>query len=72
MRAAIYARVSTRGQRQAQTIEQQVTRLETYIQQKGWLLEAEHCYRQLLDSHHFRDQAVQGLAAVQRLSRQPG
>jgi site-specific DNA recombinase len=44
MRAAIYARVSTRGQAQAQTIDQQVTRLREYIQQKGWVLEAAQVY----------------------------
>jgi site-specific DNA recombinase len=44
MRAAIYARVSTRGQAQAQTIEQQLTRLRAHIQQKGWVLEAEQVY----------------------------
>ena len=44
MRAAIYARVSTRGQAQAQTIQEQVNRLKAYIQREGWVLEAEHVY----------------------------
>src|SRR5258708_808284 len=44
MRAAMYARVSPRGQAQTQTIDQQVTRLEAYIQQKSWQLELEHKY----------------------------
>jgi site-specific DNA recombinase len=44
MRAAIYARVSTRGQAQAQTIQEQVSRLKAYIQHQGWVLEAEHVY----------------------------
>ena len=36
MRAAIYARVSTMRQAQAQTIEQQLSRLHAYVQQQGW------------------------------------
>jgi site-specific DNA recombinase len=44
MRAAIYARVSTRGQAHAQTIQQQITRLTNYVQQKGWQLETAHHY----------------------------
>lgn len=37
MRVAIYARVSTQRQAQAQTIEQQVERLQAYVQQQGWV-----------------------------------
>ena len=44
MRAAIYALLSTRGQAQAQTIQQQVNRLKGSIQQKGWVLENEYLY----------------------------
>src|SRR5689334_10281288 len=45
MRAALYVRVSTPGQAQAQTIEQQVTRLCAPAQQRGWTLEEGHIYR---------------------------
>lgn len=45
MRAALYVRVSTPGQAQAQTIEQQVTRLCAAVQQRGWTLEERHVYR---------------------------
>jgi DNA invertase Pin-like site-specific DNA recombinase len=38
MRVAIYARVSTQHQVQAQTIEQQLERLMVYIKQQGWKL----------------------------------
>ncbi len=44
MRAAIYARVSTRGQMRKETIDQQVTRLTTFVQTKSWQLETEHMY----------------------------
>jgi site-specific DNA recombinase len=36
MRIAIYARVSTQQQAQAQTIEQQLERLQGYSQEQGW------------------------------------
>jgi len=45
MRVALYARVSTRGQAQAQTIEQQLTRLRSLAEQQGWILSEEHIYR---------------------------
>lgn len=45
MRVAIYVRVSTQRQAQAQTIEQQIERLKVQIAEKGWLLEAERIYR---------------------------
>jgi site-specific DNA recombinase len=45
MKAAIYARVSTLRQAQAQTIEQQVSRLRTYVQQQGWSLDEAHIFR---------------------------
>lgn len=45
MRVAIYVRVSTHGQMQTQTIEQQLTRLQAHIESQGWLLKAEHIYR---------------------------
>src|SRR4030042_259270 len=45
MRVAIYARVSTQRQAQAQTIEQQLERLITYIQQQGWTLAEERIFR---------------------------
>ena len=45
MRVAIYARVSTSGQAQAQTIEQQLTRLHSLAKQQGWTLSEQHIYR---------------------------
>jgi site-specific DNA recombinase len=45
MRAALYARVSTPGQAQQQTIEQQIERLQSHAAEQGWLLEADHLYR---------------------------
>ena len=45
MRVALYARVSTRGQAQAQTIEQQLTRLRSLAEQQGWILSEGHIYR---------------------------
>lgn len=44
MRAAIYVRVSTQGQAQAQTIEQQLARLRAHIREQGWSLESEHVF----------------------------
>ena len=44
MRTAIYARVSTQRQAQAQTIEQQLSRLRAYISEQGWSLEPEHVF----------------------------
>ena len=45
MRIAIYVRVSTQRQAQSQTIEQQVERLQAYIRDQGWVLEAEQIYQ---------------------------
>ena len=45
MRAALYARVSTSRQALAQTITDQVTRLQEYIRQQGWTLDPAHRYR---------------------------
>ena len=45
VRAAIYARVSTANQTQAQTIDQQLTRLQAHIQAQGWTLAPEHIFR---------------------------
>ena len=45
MRAAIYVRVSTYGQVEKQTIEQQIERLQEHIAETGWHLAAEHVYR---------------------------
>ena len=36
MRVALYARVSTRRQAQAQTVEQQLERLTDHARQQGW------------------------------------
>ncbi len=45
VRAAIYARVSTANQTQAQTIEQQLARLRAQIGAQGWTLAPEHVFR---------------------------
>ena len=45
MRAAVYARVSTTRQAQAQTIEQQLDRLREAVAGRGWVLEEQHVYR---------------------------
>ena len=45
MRVAIYARVSTQHQVQAQTIEQQLERLVAYTKQHGWELPQENIFR---------------------------
>src|SRR5438552_754117 len=45
MRAAVYARVSTTRQAQAQTIEQQLDRLRAAIAGHGWELDEQHVYR---------------------------
>jgi site-specific DNA recombinase len=45
MRTAVYARVSTTRQAQAQTIEQQLDRLRTAAAERGWELQDHHVYR---------------------------
>jgi site-specific DNA recombinase len=45
MRVAIYVRVSTPNQAQAQSIEQQVSRLQAAAQERGWTLDAAQIYR---------------------------
>jgi site-specific DNA recombinase len=45
MRAAVYARVSTTRQAQAQTIEQQLDRLHAAAAGRGWALDEQHVYR---------------------------
>ena len=45
MRIALYARVSTTHQAQAQTIEQQLTRLRSFAEQYSWILTEQHIYR---------------------------
>jgi site-specific DNA recombinase len=45
MRAAVYARVSTTRQAQAQTIEQQLDRLRSAAAERGWVLDDQHVYR---------------------------
>jgi site-specific DNA recombinase len=45
MRAAVYARVSTTRQAQAQTIEQQLDRLRAAVAERGWVLDDQHVYR---------------------------
>src|SRR3954470_18284514 len=42
---AVYARVSTQRQAQANTPEQQLERLRTYVQAQGWNLPPEHVFR---------------------------
>src|SRR5437016_2330731 len=45
MRVAVYARVSTTRQAQAQTIEQQLDRLRAVVAGHGWELDEQHVYR---------------------------
>ncbi len=46
MQVAFYVRVSTERQQQAQTIEQQITRLREYTaKQDSWVVEEEHIFR---------------------------
>src|SRR2546421_9264489 len=45
MRAAVYARVSTTRQAQAQGIEQQLDRLRAAVSERGWELDDRHVYR---------------------------
>jgi site-specific DNA recombinase len=45
IQVAVYARVSTLNQAQAQTIEQQLQRLSHQVEAQGWQLTAEHIYR---------------------------
>ncbi len=46
MRVALYVRVSTGRQQHAQTIEQQVTQLQSYVAaREGWSVAAEHVFR---------------------------
>ena len=45
MRAAVYARVSTTRQAQAQTIEQQLDRLRAAVAGRSWELDDQHVYR---------------------------
>ena len=45
MRVAVYARVSTTRQAQAQGIEQQLDRLRAAAAERGWELEDQHVYR---------------------------
>ena len=45
MRVAVYARVSTTRQAQAQTIEQQLDRLRAAVAGRGWVLDEQHVYR---------------------------
>jgi site-specific DNA recombinase len=45
MPIALYVRVSTQRQAQAQTIDQQLDRLHTHLQAQGWAVRAEHIFR---------------------------
>ena len=45
MQVAVYARVSSRRQAQAQTIEQQLDRLRAHATARGWDLAREHVFR---------------------------
>ncbi len=45
MRVALYARVSTSRQAQAQTIDQQVSRLQAHVSQQDWTVNPEHVFR---------------------------
>ena len=45
MKIAIYLRTSTLRQAQAQSCDQQLDRLQTYLQAQGWLLPSENIFR---------------------------
>jgi site-specific DNA recombinase len=45
MHVAVYARVSTQRQAQAQTTDQQLERLRAHAEQQGWLLASERVFR---------------------------
>jgi site-specific DNA recombinase len=45
LRIALYARVSTLHQAQAQTIDQQLTRLQAYAAEHGWPVPDDHIFR---------------------------
>jgi site-specific DNA recombinase len=45
MRVALYARVSTQRQAQAQTVEQQIERLMGHACQQGWDISLDHVFR---------------------------
>jgi site-specific DNA recombinase len=45
MKIALYARVSTHRQAQAQTIDQQLERLQSYTQVQGWSVSSEDLFR---------------------------
>jgi site-specific DNA recombinase len=45
MRVALYARVSTQRQAQAQTVEQQLERLKKYADEQGWPIPIENVFR---------------------------
>ena len=62
MRAAIYARVSTLRQADAQTIDQQIVRLKEYVAEQDWMLDPEHTYRD--DGHSGAKLARPGLDSL--------
>ena len=45
MRVAIYARVSTQRQTQAQTTDQQLDRLRAHAEEQGWSVAVDHVFR---------------------------
>jgi site-specific DNA recombinase len=45
MRVALYARISTQRQAQAQTVEQQLDRLKEYADEQGWPVPLEDIFR---------------------------
>ncbi len=45
MNTAIYVRVSTQRQAQAQTIEQQLDQLQSYANRQGWQIAQEYIFR---------------------------
>lgn len=45
LRVALYPRVSTPHQAQAQTIGQQLERLRQHVREQGWLLQDEHVFQ---------------------------
>jgi site-specific DNA recombinase len=57
-----HLRVSTQGQVETQTIEQQIVRVKEHIKNQGWLLDPEHIYRD--DGHSGAKLARPGLDSL--------
>ena len=67
MTVAIYARVSTQRQAQAQTIEQQLDRLRAHLRAQGEELASEQVFRE--DSSRVRERnAARNLALLRKIA----